>query len=537
MTGTALLGRVDRNEIHRRAARTSPELIIGLVGAIGTDLGAATKALSNALTAEANYTPRIIRLSALLHEIEGLTPMSQTSDKFEYYQEHMKAGTELRQKMNHGDAMARLAMFDIRQARDEMLMSEPMIERRAFILHSLKRKEEIDTLRRVYGPAFFLVSVYAPRNKRVDRLAQIIAESRGLWRPLDFRSQAEQLVRTDEKELDEPLGQDVQGAFPEADVFIDATNLNEMDRSVKRFVRLIFGHMFHTPTRSEWGMFFAKAAAVRSSALGRQVGSAITTQMGELVAVGTNDVPKAAGGLYWEGDEPDGRDFVLGEDKSDRHKHDLIAELLQRLKEEGWLSEKCRDMDVQQLRKQALKKDETGTGPWRGSRIMNLIEFMRPVHAEMAALMEAVRRGVPVQGSVMYVTTFPCHECARHLIAGGLSRVVYVDPYPKSLAAELYEDSIALEGTGGSTAKVVFAPFVGIAPRRYMEFFELRGDRKMKDGSVVPWVPTQVSPKFPGDYTVYSALEAQLLEQFAAAVQRIGLNFRVSLEPSEESSK
>ncbi|ATB30587.1 anti-phage dCTP deaminase [Melittangium boletus] len=528
----------DKDEFNRRAASSAPELVIGLVGAIGTDLGAVAKALSTALIAEANYQSRTLRLSSLLHEIEGLdSPLSQRGDKFRYYEEHMQAGTELRRRMDSPDAMAWLALSAIRQARNEMLREERRSTRRAFILHSLKRREEVKSLRDIYGPAFFLMSAYAPRDKRVDNLSQRISESRGLWRPMDLRSEAEKLVRTDERDLDEPMGQDVQRAFPEADVFIDATNPREMERSIRRFVRLIFGHPFHTPTRSEWGIFFAKAAAVRSAALGRQVGSAITTPTGELIAVGTNEVPKAGGGLYWEDDEPDGRDFVGGEDTSDRHKHDLISELLRLLQEEKWLASEYLELDVQELRARALRKDATGAGPWRDSRVMNLIEFMRPVHAEMASLMEAARRGVSVQGAVMYVTTFPCHECARHIIAAGISRVIYIDPYPKSLAAGLYSDSISLEGSeGGSTGKVIFSPFVGIAPRRYMEFFELKGERKDTDGSVLAWVPTEVLPKHPGNYTVYQSMEVERIGRFAAKVDEIGLKFRSAVEPREEDS-
>ncbi|WP_143178014.1 anti-phage dCTP deaminase [Cystobacter ferrugineus] len=532
------LSKDKKDEFNRRAAQSAPELVIGLVGAIGTDLEAVSKVLSTALMAEAAYQARTIRLSSLLHEIEGLgVDLNSKGDKLSYYEKHMEAGTKLRQMMGRADAMAWLALSAIRQARDELLMADRRNGRRAYILHSLKRREEVESLRKIYGPAFFLMSAYAPRDKRVDKLTRSISESRGQRRPMDMRSEAEALVRTDERELDEPMGQDVQRAFPEADVFIDATNPREMDRSIRRFVRLIFGHPFHTPTQSEWGIFFAKAAAMRSAALGRQVGSAITTPTGELLAVGTNEVPKAGGGLYWEGDEPDGRDFVGGVDTSDRHKHDLISELLRLLQEKQWLSDAYRTMDVQELRTQVLKKDAEGTGPWRDSRVTNLIEFMRPVHAEMAALMEAARRGVSVQGSVMYVTTFPCHECARHIIAAGISRVVYVDPYPKSLAADLYSDSVSLEGSeGGSTGKVIFSPFVGVAPRRYMEFFELKGERKDKDGSVVAWVPTEVVPKHPGNYTVYRAMEVEHLGRFASIVERIGLNFRTAVEPGEEDS-
>ncbi|WP_224240320.1 anti-phage dCTP deaminase [Hyalangium gracile] len=525
----------DKDEYNRRAANSAPELVIGLVGAIGTDLTAVAKALSTALMAEANYDPRTIRLSSLLHEIEGLeTRLSSHGDKHLYYKEHMQAGTELRRKMGCADAMAWLALSALRAERNEMLKAERRSTRRAFILHSLKRREEIESLRKIYGPAFFLLSAYAPRDKRVDKLSRSISESRGLWRPMELRSEAEDLVRTDERDMGEPMGQDVQRAFPEADVFIDATNPKEMEHSIQRFVRLIFGHPFHTPTRSEWGIFFAKAAAMRSAALGRQVGSAIASPSGELIAVGTNEVPKAGGGLYWEGDEPDGRDFVGGEDTSDRHKHDLISELLRLLQEKQWLAESYRELDVQKLREWVLHKK---TGPWSDSRVMNLIEFMRPVHAEMAALMEAARRGVSVQGGVMYVTTFPCHECARHIIAAGISRVVYIDPYPKSLAAGLYSDSIALEGSeGGSTGKVIFSPFVGIAPRRYMEFFELKGERKDQSGSVLAWVPTKVVPKHPGNYTVYNSLEIEHLARFGSIVESIGLKLRGAVQPREEEA-
>ncbi|WP_434386246.1 anti-phage dCTP deaminase [Melittangium boletus] len=530
---------VGKAELNRRAASSPPEIIIGLVGAIGTDLSAVARTLTAALMAEANYEARTIRLSSLLHELEGLDgPLHPGGDMFRYYTEHMQAGTELRQKMESADAMAWLALSAIRQARNELLMDERRQDsRRAFILHSLKRREEVQSLRDIYGPAFFLLSAYAPRDKRVDNLSQTLAESRGLWRPADLRSEAEQLVRTDERDLDEPMGQDVQRAFPEADVFIDATNPREMERGIRRFVRLIFGHPFHTPTRSEWGIFFAKAAALRSAALGRQVGSAITSPTGELIAVGTNEVPKAGGGLYWEDDEPDGRDFVAGEDTSDRHKYDLISELLRRLQQEKWLAKEFLELDVQDLRAQALKKDPSGSGPWQDSRVMNLIEFMRPVHAEMASLMEAARRGVPVQGAVMYVTTFPCHECARHIIAAGISRVVYIDPYPKSLAAGLYSDSISLEGSeGGSTGRVIFSPFVGIAPRRYMEFFELKGERKDADGSVPPWVPTSVRPKHPGNYTVYQSMETERLGRFASRADAIGLRFKGEADARKEDS-
>lgn len=106
------------------------------------------------------------------------------------------------------------------------------------------------------------------------------------------------------------------------------------------------------------------------------------------------------------------------------------------------------------------------------TRVMNLTEFTRAVHAEMEALSSATRTGVSVRGATLYTTTFPCHGCAKHIVVAGITRVVYVEPYPKSLAIDLHNDSIAVEEQQeGEQPKVRFVPFVGIAPRRYDALF------------------------------------------------------------------
>ena len=102
---------------------------------------------------------------------------------------------------------------------------------------------------------------------------------------------------------------------------------------VLRIVRLLFGAPFETPTRDEQAMFQASGARMRSSAGGRQVGAVAIDDCGELLASGTNDVPKAGGGQYWAGDEPDHRDFQSGVDFNDQEKLLVVADLLDRLKE------------------------------------------------------------------------------------------------------------------------------------------------------------------------------------------------------------
>lgn len=506
---------------ERFAPMSSPEVVFGLVGPVGTDLELVAKTLDEVLLDEVDYQASVLRLSQLLDSIPWLPAPLQGATIEKRYTHYMNAGNEFRRKMESPAAMADLAITCIREARADMMSRKPLRLRRAFILHSLKRKEEVERLREVYGAAFVVMGVYAPRQLRIKNLAARIAGSYYQPREREFLAVAEELVGRDERERKDPLGQNVEDTFPEADIFVDATDMQRLRAELKRFIRLLFGDPFHTPTRDEQGMFLAKTAALRSSALGRQVGSVVTTSQGDVLTIGTNEVPKGLGGLYWEGDSPDGRDFVQQHDVSDQHKRAVLGDTLTRLKEAGWLAPSLLQMDVPHLVREALGETQGAPAPLRGSRMMDIIEFMRPVHAEMAAVTEAARRGVALEGHSIYVTTFPCHECARHLIASGLRRVVYVDPYPKSMAAQLYSDSMVVEGEGPETGRTRFEPFLGIAPRRYFELFELRSERKRRDGAVLHWVGATATPKTPGDFGSYFGREIGVIGLFARQIRKI----------------
>jgi hypothetical protein len=96
----------------------------------------------------------------------------------------------------------------------------------------------------------------------------------------------------------------------------------------------------------------------------------------------------------------------------------------------------------------------------------------------MDALLTCARSGVSPVGGVLYTTTFPCHNCTRHIIAAGIERVIYIEPYAKSRAEELHNDAIVIEEktrdvAKGIRRKVPFTPFVGVGPRKYFDLFSL----------------------------------------------------------------
>jgi len=259
-------------------------------------------------------------------------------------------------------------------------------------------------------------------------------------------------------------------------------------RSVERLVETVFGYPFHTPTRDEYGMFLAWAAALRSADLSRQVGAAIATDDGDIVAVGTNEVPRAGGGLYWAEDPSDRRDFRWGKDSSTRMKESMLKELLSCLRESGHLAAGLEGENPDELY-------ETYRRELKDTQVMQVGEFGRSVHAEMAAIADAARRGVALRGTALYTTTFPCHNCAKHIVAAGIERVVYIEPYPKSRARELHSDSISIDGSPTDAGHpVLFEAFVGVAPRRYIDWFTMPEQRQDEAGKPVAWDRGQARP-------------------------------------------
>jgi len=130
------------------------------------------------------------------------------------------------------------------------------------------------------------------------------------------------------------------------------------------------------------------------------------------------------------------------------------------------------------------------------SKISDLTEFGRVVHAEMEAILSCSRVGISTVGTSLYCTTFPCHNCAKHIVDAGISRVVYVEPYPKSRALELHSDSISLKTSSDGSEEnsfVIFEPFTGVGARRFLELFSVnlgngfKIKRKNKQGGTLDW--------------------------------------------------
>jgi deoxycytidylate deaminase len=500
--------------LNVKARREYAELVVGLVGAVGSNLGSVQDALVRAFK-EADYDAHPVHLVEMLHELERWEHLEEKLEDTRI-QQHMDAGDEFRKEIKSDDALAILGISKIRKLREAKTKdANTPAKRTVYVLKSLKHPEEIDSLREIYGPGFLLVASYSPRDVRVDLLAAKIARSHNSYDQDQFREAAERLVNRDQKDSVKTYGQNVRQSFPLADIFLDSTNEEYLTKEVQRFVRLLLGDNSYTPTQDELAMSHAQLAALRSGALGRQVGAVIVSSEGQVISSGTNEVPKYKGGQYWHGDQEDARDIRREFDSSDLLKQMNVGEVLDRLAEvPGWLTEEMSNLSSHNRVAKALPL-------LKGTRIMQPLEYGRAVHAEMAAIVDAALRGVPTKGCTLHTTTFPCHECARHIIAAGIEKVIFIEPYPKSLALQLHEDSISIEATDGN--RLIFKSFIGIAPRQFVNLFTIFGERKTSDGRRIEWNAARALPRIAGFPKSYINNEKDALELLYKRIEEVKL--------------
>lgn len=487
-----------------------PELVFGLVGPIGVDMRVVSSILSEELS-RVKYKSVEIHVTDLFSEIDKDYNL-KSAPLEERYSSYIKAGNDLRADLGRADAFSLFCVAAIRRRRSELSGDRDTPKNyTAYILNQFKRPEEIETLRRVYGRGFVQISAYGSKNVRLSNLTRRISESHYREKNDEFyRGRSYDLIARDNSEVEVTFGQRVKDTFPLADVIINANGEDELRISINRFIKAFFGDNFVTPTKEEYGIFAAHSASLRSADLARQVGAVIVSPAGEILATGCNEVPKAGGGTYWTDSDFDYRDFKLGYDSSVRFRKEIVLDLFRRLKDKDWFSDNIKAFSLDDLYKLSVENEEEQF--LKESFVMDLLEYGRMVHAEMCAITDAARTGQRLEGTTLYSTTFPCHMCARHIVAAGISRVVYIEPYSKSLVSDLYPDSVSIEGEQVREGpKVNFEPFIGIAPERYTEIFK-KGRRKNKDGSAVFWDPQISEPILKRLVPAYITIEKGVLD-------------------------
>ncbi|GAB2537622.1 deoxycytidylate deaminase [Nocardia heshunensis] len=252
---------------------------------------------------------------------------------------------------------------------------------------------------------------------------------------------------------------------------------------LERFDELVSMRRRVTPSRAEYAMFAAYGAALRSAALRGGVGAALVDRAGEIVALGTAEVPVGGGGQYWDGDPADARDFVLGSDPATVARSETVTALLSVLTARFHVTLPQSAAEIAESLLREFDTDQGSFGVGHGGSAAQSFESLgRVVHAEMAALLSAARSGMAVTGHSLYVTALPCRQCLRHLVYAGLEQVVYFGPRLPDPPL-FHRDSV----TVGSheERRLELSPFLGVAPGAYPLLFirQMRNFRQARSGT------------------------------------------------------
>lgn len=484
------------------------EMIFAVVGPVGSGTSEIAEALESLLgQPRYGYDAKILKARTVIEaaatragipipSAPGLSQSTALQD----------AGDKVREGSKDNAAVAVGLIQEIRRTRAAKQNAtpnpgepvEPDGTKRVFILDSLRHPQEVALLRRVYQEAFCLIGVFCHERDRYERLRDGKYANAGKDAVIEFMERDENAP--------EAHGQKVADTFHLADYFVDntisrfhkvGTNSEpnpewDVPEQLGRLVDILIHSKIVRPRPDETGMFHAYGARMRSSCLSRQVGAALLDATGSLIATGTNEVPRAGGGVYGStldvgtGDDPDAADdfrcFVHNKYCSNtRQQNEIIEDLFTSVPELAGIA-----LTIDLLRRV------------RKTRIGQLIEFSRAVHAEMDALLSAARSGAKTGGTRLYVTTFPCHNCARHIVSAGVGEVQYIEPYLKSQAIPLHGDAIVTNPkdwkpigrptsqTDKGSRNVLFRPFIGVAPRLYRRaFFKDRDLKNNLTGDIV----------------------------------------------------
>lgn len=486
------------------------ELIFAVVGPVGSGTSEIAASLEGLLIG-GGYQSKILKASdEIMAWAKETNKELPNEPKLALTEALQDAGDELRESTTDNAAVAVRLVRAIRDERARQLGKdanegepvEPDGKKRAFILDSIRHPHEVALLRRIYQDAFCLIAVVCDEDERYRRLHEEKYRDAGADALTKF-------MRRDEN-APEKHGQKVADAFHLADFFVD----NSVNRFISmpggkkeentdwdvpdqlgRLVDILTHARIVRPRPSETGMFHANGARMRSSCLSRQVGAAIMDGNGNVVSTGANEVPSAGGGVYGGG-------FANGTDRDPDPDYDfrcfMHLKFCSNTREQNAIIKELLT-EIEEFNE--VEASEDIIRRIRSTRIGQLIEFSRAVHAEMEAILSSGRQGISTKGTRIFVTTFPCHSCTRHIVAAGVDEVQFIEPYLKSKALSLHDDAITVERKGWiapsehyenkkskknesnnekkpDPPKVLFRPFTGVAPRLYHRTFYKNRDLK-----------------------------------------------------------
>ena len=300
-----------------------------------------------------------------------------------------------------------------------------------FVIECLRNPAEINYFRKRFAE-FYLFSVFRDEKYRI-RAAKKLNLSEHDAIAIDKIDQGGSFAK-------EIYKQNIKECVNIADIAITNNGTqDDLHNKLLQYFTLIKSPGCFLPTHEERNMHLAYSASLNSACICRQVGAVITKD-GYVVGLGWNDAESNNIGCLYR-HKRDARDidheyFPLGYDES----HDRIVDLMNidKLNEDQSFCLK----DEYAIFKKNIQLP-SGISDECSKFISQIktksLQECRSLHAEENAILQTTKSGSgPLTGATIYTTTFPCELCTKKILQVGIRKIVYCEPYPKSISQSVF---------------------------------------------------------------------------------------------------
>lgn len=287
----------------------------------------------------------------------------------------------------------------------------------------------IDAIRNPYEAIFFkerysgfyLVSINTENENRLTHLRNAHKFSESQIKALDAKEYPSRLAGHNKF-----ISQNIQKCIEISDIHIhnprkEQFNNVELKCQLAWYISLILHPGLVMPTSLESCMQIAYTVKQSSGCISRQVGAAVTDEEFSVKSVGWNNTPQGQVPCLLRNAE----DLLLGQDPEAYSEYERNDGKFREA-----LHEKFND-----LRKSTLLEGRNLSFCFKD--LQNEIDneknqvHTRSLHAEENAFLQIAKHGgMKLRNGILFTTASPCELCAKKAYQLGISRIIYIDPYP-----------------------------------------------------------------------------------------------------------
>ncbi len=334
-----------------------------------------------------------------------------------------------------------------------------------YIIECLRNPSEVEYLRKRFYE-FYLFSIYSEEKERVKRAEKKYRLSHEECMGIDKIDQGGNYIKA-------LYMQNVKQCVNIADISVTNNSLtHDFHRTLLKYFALIKMPGCIKPTHSERNMHLAYSMSLNSTCISRQVG-AVIVKKGDVIGSGWNDTDRNRQGCSYrlrsDIDRTDNSTFPICPDSDYDHFSNIILNDPKKIDHSFCYKDEYGEFKKAKDKKKHKIPDECneiiqGIGT-------KSLQQCRALHAEENAILQtSAIGGVGLSNSTLYTTTFPCELCAKKIRRVEIKRIVYCEPYPKSVSMDVFFK----EGF----RKIKTIPFQGVKSPSYYRLFKSSFDIK-----------------------------------------------------------